>query len=59
MAKDRIVDKKRCPTCGAWIELPFSRQRAFFEKHIKTEHPEAWARQQVTRNELLGAEVYA
>lgn len=49
-----MSNTKRCPACGAWVPLPLRHAQAAFERHIKTEHPDTWARQQAAKAELLG-----
>jgi len=50
-----VTDSKRCPVCKEWIPLGVRRTRQAFERHIKTEHPEAYQRQQEYKAEMLGA----
>lgn len=49
-----MTDSKRCPVCKQWIPLGIRRTRQTFEHHIKTEHPEAYQRQQEYKAEMLG-----
>lgn len=43
-----------CVDCQRYIDLPVRRPMAFYHNHIRTEHPETWARQQAVKQEIEG-----
>ena len=48
------INRRLCVVCQQWIDTGVRRQRQTLDHHIRTEHPEAWARQNAVRQELRG-----